>query len=71
MGICPYFLLFVSSCKFPIMSVIQHTGLLGHDMVTTKAKTLNHILILLREVVKSSSPEVFKKCIDVALGDMV
>lgn len=35
------------------MTVIQYTALLGHDMLTTKAKTLNHMLSLLREVVKS------------------
>lgn len=53
------------------MTVIQHTALLGHNMLTTKAKTLNHILSLLREVVKSQSLEVFKRCVDVALGDLV
>ena len=45
MGVYPYLLLFASSWKFPIMSVIQHTGLLGHDMWTTKANAAQVCLL--------------------------
>lgn len=37
MGVCPCLLLVASSWKFPVMRVVQHTGLLGHDTWTSKA----------------------------------